>query len=134
MLALLFLIVASDTQHSDSFGYLYGFTGQGSKHGNPIYEITSAYPKLPQYYGLLSGMTQSFSFSIAGIFAGMAIDKFNRVRILSLACILWSSTSLIIGSVNSLVVLGLMRVLMGISLSACEPATYSIVADYFPQS
>ena len=77
-------------------------------------------------------MTQSLSFSIAGIFAGMAIDKFNRVRILSLACIVWSGTSLVIGSVNSLVVLGLMRLLMGISLSACEPASYSIVSDYFP--
>jgi MFS family permease len=62
----------------------------------------------------------------------MAIDKFNRVRILSLACIVWSGTSLVIGSVNSLVVLGLMRLLMGISLSACEPASYSIVSDYFP--
>ena len=79
-------------------------------------------------------MTQSLSFSIAGIFAGMAIDKWNRVRILSVACIVWSGTSLVIGSVNSLVVLGLMRLLMGVSLSACEPASYSIVADYFPQN
>lgn len=77
-------------------------------------------------------MTQSLSFSIAGIFAGMAIDKFNRVRILSIACITWSGTSLVIGSVNSLVVLGVMRLLMGVSLSACEPASYSIVSDYFP--
>jgi MFS family permease len=97
-----------------------------------MYEIVSAYPQLPKYYGLLSGPTQSLSFSIAGIFTGMAIDRFNRVRILALACIVWSSTSLVTGSVNSLVVLGLMRVLMGISLSACELSTYSIVADYFP--
>lgn len=132
VLGLLILIVISSTSQSDSFGYVYGFTGQGLKSGNPFYEIASAYPKLPQYYGLLSGMTQSLSFSISGIFAGMAIDKFNRVRILSLACIVWSGTSLVIGSVNSLVVLGLMRLLMGFSLSACEPASYSIVADYFP--
>jgi hypothetical protein len=57
VLGLLMLIVISSTSQSDSFGYIYGFTGQGIKSGNAFYEIATAYPKLSQYYGLLSGMT-----------------------------------------------------------------------------
>ena len=42
---------------------------------NPIYDIKAAYPNLIKYYGLISGFAFSLSFSIAGIFAGIAIDK-----------------------------------------------------------
>jgi MFS family permease len=68
---------------------------------------------LSKYYGLLSGVAFSLSYSISGIFYGMAIDKYNRSKILSLACIGWSLTSLITGRVNSLAVLAVMRFALG---------------------
>lgn len=115
-----------------ALGYIYGFVGQGANAGKAFYEIAVAYPKLNEYYGLLSGLAFSLSFSVCGIFAGIAVDKYNRVRLLSIMAILWSVTSVVTGSVNSLLVLALMRFFLGATLSAAEPAMYSIVADYFP--
>ena len=74
----------------DALGYIYGYEGLGLKNNNPIYDIKAAYPNLIKYYGLISGFAFSLSFSIAGIFAGIAIDKGKRIRILSLAVFLHS--------------------------------------------
>ena len=64
---------------------------------------------------------------------GLLVEKYNRIKILSWAGILWSITSLISGSTNSYVVLFLMRFLLGILVSATEPFAYSIIGDYFPK-
>jgi len=74
------------------------------------------------------------SFAIAGIFWGIAADKGNRALITSIACIAWSISSFVTGSVDSLAVLAAMRLLLGIAQSAAEPTMFSIVADYFPAS
>jgi hypothetical protein len=39
-----------------------------------MYDVKAAYPSLTEYYGLISGFAFCLSFSIAGIFAGNAID------------------------------------------------------------
>ena len=115
-----------------ALGYIYGFAGQGANAGKAFYEIAVAYPKLNEYYGLLSGLAFSLSFSVAGVFAGIAVDKYSRTKILALTGVVWSLTSIVSGSVNSLAVLALMRFILGAALSACEPAMYSLVADFFP--
>jgi len=74
----------------DALGYIYGYEGLGLKNNNPFYDIKAAYPNLIKYYGFISGFAFSLSFSIAGIFAGNAVDKGQRVRILSLAVLLHS--------------------------------------------
>ena len=62
----------------------------------------------------------------------MAIDKFNRKNLLSAACLVWSISSFVTGSVSSIAVVGLMRVMLGMSVSFYEPASYSLVADIYP--
>jgi MFS family permease len=88
---------------------------------------------LTKYYGLLSGACFSISFSIAGIFWGIASEKYSRKNIATLACIGWSLTSLVTGNTTSFAVLAGMRFLMGIFMSAYDPAMFALVADYFPK-
>ena len=88
---------------------------------------------MSKYYGLLGGVAYSLSFSIAGIFAANKIDKSNnRSKILGITCILWSLSSILTGSINSLLVLAVCRVMLGIAQSAAEPTMYSLMSDYFP--
>ena len=82
---------------------------------------------------MLSGPAFSISYSVAGIFMGLLVDKVNRKTLLSIACIGWSITSLVSGSTNSFLVLCLMRFITGMCVSATEPAAFSILGDYFPK-
>jgi MFS family permease len=68
---------------------------------------------LTKYYGFLSGAGFSISFAISGIFWAMAAEKYNRKIIIALACIVWSLSSYFTGSVNSLLILGIMRFILG---------------------
>lgn len=99
-----------------------------------FYQITAAYPSLGKYYGILSGAGFSLSYALFGLLWGQASDKFSRKWIVGLACIAWSLTSVGTGSINSLAVLALMRFLLGATQAACEPASFSLIADYFPSN
>jgi hypothetical protein len=50
---------------------VYGFKGTGEIMGNPFFEITSAYPEIVKFYGLLSGPAFCISFSLCGIAWGI---------------------------------------------------------------
>lgn len=56
----------------------------------------------------------------------------SRKGLLGLACILWSATTFGAGAVNSFGFFCLMRFALGGFESACNPASYSLIADYFP--
>jgi sugar phosphate permease len=99
-----------------------------------FYEITAAYPSLSKYYGILSGAGFSLSYAFAGILWGQASDKFSRKWIVGLSCIVWSLTSIVTGSVNSFAVLASMRFILGAFQAACEPTSFSLIADYFPSN
>ena len=82
----------------------------------------------------MSGFAFSFSFSIAGIFAGIAIDKGQRIKILSLAVLLHSLSQVFIGKINSFFIFIFLRFFNGIAMSAIEPAIFSLIGDYFPSN
>jgi len=84
--------------------------------GNPMYELTTAYPEVLKYYGLLSGSAFTLSYSVMGIFAGRISDNVtSRKNLLALACIVMSATSLLTGSIDSFLVLVVMRFILGLS-------------------
>ena len=85
-----------------------------------------------QYYGLISSFMFSLSYSTLGVWAGILSGKMNRKILLGIACILWSATNIGVGAVNSFLFFCLMRFSLGGFESACNPASYSIIADYFP--
>lgn len=96
--------------------------------------ITTAYPQLVKHYGLVSALLFTLSYSTFGIYAGLLSQKFNRSMLLGVSCILWSLTSYFSGAFDSFALFCLMRFLLGVFESACNPASYSIIADYFPPS
>jgi hypothetical protein len=59
-------------------GYIFGFKGDGIKAGNPDFEMRTFFPELLDNYSLLSGPAFSVSYSVAGIFMGLMVDKVNR--------------------------------------------------------
>jgi MFS family permease len=74
------------------------------------------------------------SYAFFGLLWGQAVDKKNRKWIVALACIGWSLTSIATGSINSLAVLAVMRFILGATQAACEPASFSLLADLFPSN
>ena len=72
------------------------------------------------------------SFAFVGVFAGQALEKFNRVRILAAAVLVWNLSNWVSGSFNSLALMALMRFVLGSAISVAEPAMFSIAKDYFP--
>jgi MFS family permease len=51
---------------------------------------------------------------------------------IGLACALWSISTYLAGYVNSFYAFVLMRFILGLFSSALSPASYSLIADYFP--
>lgn len=112
--------------------YAYGYKGLGDAANNAVYEITTAYPALNQWYGLLVGLIYTIPYSVFGLVAGKITDSVNRKFFLGLVVILASVTMGISGAVNSLAVLGAMRVVHGMLNSSSNPLSFSIISDYFP--
>lgn len=83
---------------------------------------------------MIASILFSSSYSTCGVFAGDFSRKVNRKILLGLSCILWSSTSLGVGAVNSFFVFCLMRFLLGVFCSSTVPSSYSLISDYFPPS
>ena len=60
--------------HRKGLTYAYGYTAMGDLAGSSLYEISSAYPQLKQWYGLLAGLIYTIPYSIFGLFAGKISD------------------------------------------------------------
>ena len=70
--------------------------------------------------------------SLIGIYMGIVTDNNTRTTIFGLACILWSSTTLIQGEVDSFSTFALMRFLFGVFGSAANAPAYSLTREFFP--
>jgi MFS family permease len=118
--------------HNKGFNYTYGYTALGEAAGSPVYEISSAYPQLKNWYGLLAGLFYTLPYSFFGLVVGNQADKSNRKFWLGIYVILASLSMGVSGFVNSFTVLAAMRVLHGMCNSAINPLAFSLVTDYFP--
>ena len=87
---------------------------------------------LKNYYGIVASFVFSVPYCILGVYAGVLSGKVNRSVLLGLSCFLWSSTTLAAGYLTPFVGFVIMRFLLGAFESACNPASYSLIADYFP--
>ena len=118
--------------HRKVLNYAYGYTGIGTTANNAIYEISTAYPQLDAWYGLLQGLIYTLPYASAGLIVGKMSDNVNRSVLLGTVVILASLTMGISGFVNSFAVLALMRIFHGMMNSATNPLSFSIICDYFP--
>ncbi len=82
--------------------------------------------------GALTGPVFALFYTVIGIPVGMLADRFNRVRIVSVASALWSLFTAACGFATSFLTLAIPRMGVGIGEAGGAPPSYSIVSDYFP--
>ena len=87
-----------------------------------------------KYYGLISGLAFTGTFAIFGLLGGVISDRLNRKWIIIISSICWSACSLLSGTIVSFPFFVIMRVCLGFFEAFLEPAAYSMLSDYFPES
>lgn len=82
--------------------------------------------------GLIGGLYFAVFYCFISIPVGWIADRTNRVRILSLACALWSAATMACGLAASYAQLVAARMTVGIGEAGGVPPSYAIICDYFP--
>ena len=79
--------------------------------------------------GLVTGVAFALFYSVLGLPIAWAADRYNRVRILSGACALWSAMTALCGFAGNFAQLFVLRVGVGVGEAACVPCAHSIISD-----
>ena len=82
--------------------------------------------------GLIGGLYFALFYCILAIPVGWLADRTNRVRVLALACALWSAATAACGMASSYPQLVAARMTVGIGEAGGVPPSYAIITDYFP--
>lgn len=82
--------------------------------------------------GLIGGLYFAVFYCFISIPVGWLADKTNRVRLLSVACALWSAATAACGMAQNYPQLVVSRMTVGIGEAGGVPPSYAIIADYFP--
>jgi len=82
--------------------------------------------------GRISGLYFAMFYCVLAIPIGWLADRAHRVRVLSLACALWSAATVACGFSANYLQLVLARMSVGVGEAGGVPPSYSIVSDYFP--
>jgi predicted MFS family arabinose efflux permease len=82
--------------------------------------------------GRISGLYFAMFYCVLAIPLGWLADRTHRVRLLSLACALWSAATVACGLSSNYLQLVLARMSVGVGEAGGVPPSYAIVSDYFP--
>jgi predicted MFS family arabinose efflux permease len=82
--------------------------------------------------GLISGLYFALFYCVISIPVGWLADRTNRVRVLSLACGLWSAATVACGFASNYPQLVVARMTVGVGEAGGVPPSYAIISDYFP--
>ncbi len=82
--------------------------------------------------GLIGGLYFALFYCFISIPVGWLADRTNRVRVLSLACALWSAATMGCGLAATYPQLVLARMAVGVGEAGGVPPSYAIISDYFP--
>ncbi len=83
--------------------------------------------------GLLQGVAFLIFYSIAGVPAGMLVDRLPRLKLLSVAVSLWSLMTVLCGLARSFGTLFVARAGVGVGEAFMSPAALSLLSDAFPK-
>jgi predicted MFS family arabinose efflux permease len=84
--------------------------------------------------GLAQGLAFAGLYSLFGIPFGWLAERFNRIRLVALATIIWSFSTVFCGMVQNFWHLLLARSGVGLGEAGFVPGTSSLVADHFPST
>lgn len=82
--------------------------------------------------GRVSGLYFALFYCVLAIPVGWIADRVNRVRLLSIACALWSAATVACGLSANYVQLAAARMAVGVGEAGGVPPSYAIISDYFP--
>jgi predicted MFS family arabinose efflux permease len=82
--------------------------------------------------GLLTGLMFALFYTLFGIPVSALADRYNRVRIISIACGLWSAFTGACGLATGFASLAIARMGVGVGEAGGAAPSYSIISDYFP--
>jgi MFS family permease len=82
--------------------------------------------------GLIGGLYFALFYCFISIPVGWLADKTNRVKVLSLACAIWSAATMACGLSVTYPQLVVARMAVGIGEAGGVPPSYAIISDYFP--
>ena len=83
-------------------------------------------------FGLLTGVFFAVFYSLAGLFMGIAADRYNRPRLIAAGLFVWSALTAASGVARSFVEMAAARMLVSVGESSLVPAATSLLADKFP--
>ena len=82
--------------------------------------------------GLISGLYFALFYCLISIPVGWLADRTNRVKVLSLACGIWSAATMGCGLAGNYPQLVAARMTVGVGEAGGVPPSYAIISDYFP--
>ena len=83
--------------------------------------------------GKLGGIYFAAFYTLIGIPVGWLADRTNRVRVLTVACTMWSVATACCGLSTGFGALAVSRMTVGVGEAGGAPPSYSIISDYFPK-
>jgi MFS family permease len=84
--------------------------------------------------GLISGLYFALFYCVISIPVAWFADRANRVRVVSLACALWSAATIACGFASNYGQLAGARMTVGVGEAGGVPPSYAIISDYFRPS
>ena len=130
VLALTLIMSITNQQQRYLIAYADSYC-QDKYKDDTLHSICASYSEFGHNYGILSGAAFLIAFACFGIFGGALADILSRKVIICLSVLLWSTTSIMSGLINSFAVFYIMRFLLGLFQAFFNPACYSILSDYF---
>src|ERR1700742_1006152 len=82
--------------------------------------------------GMLTGLMFALFYTVFGIPVAALADRYNRVRIVAIACGLWSAFTGACGFATGFASLAIARMGVGVGEAGGAAPSYSIISDYFP--
>ena len=83
-------------------------------------------------FGLLTGMAFALFYAAMGVPVAVLADRWNRVRLIAAACLVWSAFTALTGRVSSFTQLALIRFGVGAGEAGGTAPSLSLVSDLFP--
>ena len=83
--------------------------------------------------GMLTGFYFALFYCFIAVPIGWLADRTNRVRVLSIACALWSGATAACGMAGNYAQLVIARMAVGVGEAGGVPPSYAIISDYFPR-
>jgi predicted MFS family arabinose efflux permease len=84
--------------------------------------------------GLLTGFYFALFYCFIAIPIGWMADRTSRVRVLSVACVVWSAATAACGMAGSYGQLVVARMMVGVGEAGGVPPSYAIISDSFPRA